>query len=247
MRLLKNKILPLVLAALLLLASFIFWPEIDLAVSGWFYAPGKGFHCAGHPFFLFMENLAFYGSRALGFILALLALITALRRKPVWKIDAKAWLLLWLALVLGAWLIVNTGFKDHWGRARPREVTEFAGHATFSAPLVPQFVTHPNGSFVSGDAAFGFYLPSFAYVVPRRSPKDPKQKRSRHFFWGGMMAGALFGLSRLALGAHFLSDVLFAAFFMLAVSAALHAVMYGRRETAMYWRDWFFDELKLGK
>jgi lipid A 4'-phosphatase len=128
--------------------------------------------------------------------------------------------------------VANVGFKDHWGRARPREVVEFGGVGSFSPALVPQFQkARPNGSFVSGDAAFGFFLPAFAYVAPRRL--------MRRVFWGGMAAGAVFGFIRLAMGAHFLSDIVYAAFFMLASSAGVHAAMYGRRETIAKWKAWF--------
>jgi lipid A 4'-phosphatase len=215
----------------LLLVLPVVWPRIDLIASGFFYRAHEGFFLADNPVFTALHWLAYYGARGLGVAFAVLALAAWVRRKPMGGVDAKAWTFLLLALLIGPALIANAGFKDHWGRARPREVTEFDGAAPFSPALVPQPGARRNGSFVSGDGAFGFFLPAFAFVAPKR--------RSRRVFWGCMGAGTLFGFARLAMGAHFLSDVIYAAFLMLAASSAVHAAMYGRAVTVARWRSWF--------
>jgi lipid A 4'-phosphatase len=162
--------------------------------------------------------------------LVLAAFAAFLRHGPFLGIDTKGWIFLALALLLGPGLVANAILKDHWGRARPREVIEFGGQATFSPAVIPQPDARRNGSFISGDGAFGFYLPAFAYVVPKR--------QSRRFLSGGIALGFVFGMTRIVMGAHFLSDVAFAALFMFAVAAALHAAMFGRRNTADLWREW---------
>ncbi len=50
--------------------------------------------------------------------------------------------------------------------------------------------------------------------------------------------GAVFGYTRLAMGAHFLSDVIFAMLAMLAVMAVLQTAFFGKRATLQYWRCW---------
>lgn len=212
----------------------VFCPHSDLLISGLFYAHGQGFVFAQNPALLFLQNVAYYGARILGIALLLAALIAFVKKAPLLGINGKGWLFLLLALVIGPGLVANAGFKDHWGRARPREVSEFGGSAVFSPALVPQAEAHKNSSFVSGDGAFGFYLPSFAYVVPRR--------QSRKFFWGGIGGGFIFGCARIIMGAHFFSDVIFAALFMLLTSACLHAALFGKRNTAVFWREWFLME-----
>ncbi|MDD3371678.1 MAG: phosphatase PAP2 family protein, partial [Alphaproteobacteria bacterium] len=184
----------------------VFWPQVDLFFSGLFYTQGQGFLLVSHPAFAVLHYLAFYGARFLASTLLLLALLAwALRKRLL--LDAKAWLFVFLALVIGPGLVANAGFKDNWGRARPRETTEFGGGEVFSPALSPQFSrTKTNGSFVCGDGAFGFFLPVFAYVVPAR--------RRRIVFWSGMAAGGAFSFARLAMGAHFFSDIIYAAALM---------------------------------
>jgi membrane-associated PAP2 superfamily phosphatase len=207
------------------------WPRADLIVSGWFYRPGQGFYLADQPLLVFLHGVAYYGARVLGAGLAVAALVAVLRRKPLFSISAKGWLFLFLALLLAPGLVGNALFKDQWGRARPHEVTEFGGAASFSPALLPQPEAHRNGSFIAGDAAFGFYLTAFAYVLPTAAAR-------RRALRVGMLAGILLGLARIMMGAHFLSDVVFAGFFMLTTIAALHAAMYGPRETRLRWREW---------
>jgi len=221
-----------------LLALPVIWPHIDLLASGAFYREGQGFFLADNSFFVALHWLAYDGARVLGVVFAVLAVFTCFKQKRQGKeavllsLDTKAWLFLLLALVIGPGLVANVGLKDHWGRARPREVVELGGNAAFSPALIPHFENaHSNGSFVAGDAAFGFFLPAFAYVAPRRF--------SRRVFWGCMTAGGLFGFARLVMGAHFFSDIVYAAFTMLLATACVHAALYGKRETANRWRGFF--------
>ena len=225
--------MPLFLALFALaLALPVLWPQIDLFTSGLFYHEGQGFFLADNPILLTLHWLASPGAIFLGLGFAVLALITWKRRAPLGSLDAKAWLFLLLALIIAPGLVANVGFKDHWGRERPRDIVEFGGTKTFSPALTPHFENaHSNGSFVAGDGAFGFFLPAFAFVVPRPS--------SRRVFWGTLFAGSLFGATRILMGAHFLSDVLFAACFMLVSVTCVYAAFYGVNDAASQWKNWF--------
>ena len=110
-------------------------------------------------------------------------------------------------------------------------MTQFGGTATFSPALVPQPEAHRNGSFVAGDPCLGFMLTGFAYVLPAAASR-------RRALYGGLLAGGLLGAARIMMGAHFLSDVLFAGLFMLATIALLHATLYGPQTTRARWREW---------
>ena len=212
----------------LLLAALLAWPTLDLAVTTVFYTPEKGFEATTLWPFQTLHGIAYYGARVFG--VALVLGLLAAWKKPFLALPRKAWFFLFLCLVIGPGLVANVIFKDHWGRARPHQIAEFGGTGSFSPPLQMSAACQTNCSFVSGDGAFGFFLPSLAYVIAPR--------RSRRVFWSGMVLGAVFGTARIAMGAHFLSDVLFAALFMLLTSALLHALLYGPRRTFEIWKRW---------
>lgn len=210
-----------------LLTVPVLWPQMDLFLSGLFYRSDIGFFLERNIGFLTLHNFANVGARVFVVSFAALALASWAKRKTFF-INAKAWMFLLLALLIGPGLVANVGFKDHWGRARPREISEFGGSYSFSSALTPQFdQARSNGSFVSGDGAFGFFLPAVAYVVPPRS--------RRRAFWLGLAGGGAFGFARIAMGAHFFSDVIYAAFLMLLVTALIHAAMFGKAETFSRW------------
>jgi len=82
---------------------------------------------------------------------------------------------------------------------------------------------------VGGDAAFGYWFHSFAYVVPPR--------RRRAVFWSGIGVGLGYSILRVGMGAHFLSDVFFAAVVVLTTSAALFGSMFGKAKIRQRWQD----------
>lgn len=214
-----------------LLALPVLWPELDLLLSSLFVSPNQGFIWGNSAFLNILNRTAYVGSRVMGVVFIAAAILTWLWRRPV-IFSSKAWLFLFIALVLGPGLIANVGFKDHWGRSRPRDVVEFGGTKSFSPALSPRFdAAKQNGSFVSGDGAFGFFLPAFAFVVPRR--------HARRTFWSAMAVGSILGFARIASGAHFFSDVVFAGFIVLAATTAVHACMYGLAETKARWSAFF--------
>lgn len=114
-----------------------------------------------------------------------------------------------LAGSLGPGLLVNSGFKDNWQRARPYQVEPFGGTQQFTRAGVMTDQCNNNCSFVSGHVACGFFLVSLMLVQRRRAVA-----------WGvtGVVAGALIGFARMADGAHWLSDALWACPITLACS-----------------------------
>lgn len=214
---------------LVLTALFVTWPEADIFVSSLFYEKDVGFFWKGAWILNALEQIAYYGSRILAGALAIAVIIALSKKRAVLRLDARAWGFLLLALLIGPGLVANVIFKDHWGRARPREIVEFGGTSSFSPAYAISDQCSSNCSFISGDGSFGFFLTSFAYVVA--------PKRRKKVFWGCILAGCAFGGARIAMGAHFISDVIGAAFFMLITSALLHALMYGWRRTKDCWDE----------
>jgi lipid A 4'-phosphatase len=220
---------PALWLAVALCALLVLVPGIDLVVSGWFYAAGSGFAWDGAPLAEAIHEVVQILVRTAAVLLLVATLWTWLRQRRLLGLDARRWTFLALALALGPGLIANAVLKDHWGRARPRQVEAFGGTAIFTPPLIPAGQCGRNCSFVAGDPTVGFVVHSVAYVVPAR--------RRRRTFWGSMALGGLLGLLRIGMGGHFFSDVVFAAAVILLVSAGLHALLFDRWSTAAAWRD----------
>jgi lipid A 4'-phosphatase len=109
-----------------------------------------------------------------------------------------------ILLALGPGLMVNSVFKDHWGRQRPRDITQFGGTKLFHQPW--ERGGAGNGkSFPSGHGAAAFYLAMPYFALRRRKPRLAKQ-----IFSAGMIYGVLMGVARIAQGGHYASDILWA-------------------------------------
>ena len=211
----------------------IIFPGIDLAVSRLFFLPGEAnrnlnFLLANTTAADVCHEIVQRSSQGLAVVFLLGFLWCALRLRRLCGLGALHWLFLGLALAAGPGLLANLVFKENWDRARPSQIQEFGGSAHFTPPLVMSNECHHNCSFVSGDASAGFFLTAFAYVARRRR---------REIFWAGIGAGVVTGLVRIGQGAHFLSDVFFAGLLILAVTAALHALFWGRAATVTWWRE----------
>ena len=181
------------------------WPAIDLAASRTFYTPGSGFsHSA---------ILGTVHADLRYFVIAIVVLAAA--ALVAWQHRRRAALYLLLALALGPGLVVNTVFKDHWGRARPTQIVEFGGTQKFTPVFVPADQCTTNCSFPAGDPAVGFFLISAALLVPGLTTR-------RWAIAGAVAAGAALGVMRIAQGGHFLSDVVASGFLVTGLSWLLY-------------------------
>ncbi len=202
-------------------ALFSLFPGIDLWTSGLFYRPEEGFFLANAwPLRLAYAAIP-YIVDAIVIGVPVLFLISVLRRRPVWGIERKAAAFLLLSLALGPGLVVNAGLKDHWGRARPVQVTEFGGSHAFTPALLPAKECQHNCSFTAGHPAVGFYLVSLAFLIPGRRTRRAATAAALGF-------GALIGLVRMAQGGHFLSDVVFSALLVYGTSWLAYAAIMQR-------------------
>jgi lipid A 4'-phosphatase len=223
-------------AALAATALLVLVPGIDLAVSGLFYSPETGFAWRDRPVPDFLHEGIQLGARLLfvAFLAGLGATLWLSWRagygREVLGLGRRDWLFLLASLLVAPGLVANTVLKDNWDRARPVQVEQFGGQLNHTPPLVISDQCSHNCSFVSGDAAIGFYLHALAYVAARR--------RSRAVLAAGLAAGGLAGLLRIGMGAHFFSDVVFAGAFMVLTVGIVHALLYGPAETAGRWRSW---------
>jgi lipid A 4'-phosphatase len=123
------------------------------------------------------------------------------------KILSSPAMYLLMAVLIGPGLLVNYGFKEHFGRARPKHILEFGGDRAFSAPFRVVSECMHNCSFSSGHAAMGYYFSSISYVAPKQYQVIT--------FLCGILLGSIIGFGRVLQGGHFLSDVVFSGIFII--------------------------------
>jgi len=197
-------------------AAFAIWTDIDLQVSALFY-DGEGFFLKDSRFVQLVDRFGMWPMRfaAIGAFLAWL--FSFHEFTPDWAVTWRNGLL-FMALIglLGPGLVIESGLKSHHGRARPHQVEQFGGAHAFSAYYAPADACATNCSFPSGHTAAGFYFLALGFVLGGRARREA--------FLGGCVLGALNGFARIAQGAHFLSDVVFAGLIMWAVIIALDAI-----------------------
>ena len=201
---------------------FIVFPSADLWFTGLFYDGARGFYLSGAWWVLLFYYLIPPLTTCV--VLGLLGLLAhnLIRKRALGPLNTRVVLYLLTALALGPGLVVHTVFKDHWGRARPRDVIEFGGDKTFTPAFIISDQCDRNCSFVAGHPSMGFYFLAFAFLARRR--------RYRVYLAAGGFGG-LVGLGRIAQGAHFLSDVIFSGLFVFVVAYALYYYVF-RLETA---------------
>lgn len=195
--------IPLIL--LLILAPVT--PKIDLYIEHYFYVDE---HFESNNFVNYIYILGVIP----GWVLACGALLIFILSYfyPFWKPWRPYVLLPLLTMIIGAGLIVDKSFKDHWGRPRPKQIKEFGGTQSFRPFYKPNFFhqSEPSKSFPSGHCSMGFLFFTVAFLGLRL--------RKRWLFWVGILSttilGLLLGYGRMAQGGHFFSDVIFSAAIM---------------------------------
>ena len=213
-------IIALVIAAVSGLV-FGFFPQLDLAVSAPFYAMTNG---GNHFAARFYEPLMVARDAGLwaGTLLVAPAVVALLfklilpRRKLL--ISGRAIIFLIATLALAPGLVANVLLKDHWGRSRPIDVTQFGGSEHFVAWWDPRGDCPSNCAFVSGDVAGAFWTLAPAVLAPPQ--------------WRALSIGAALTLGtamaamRVIAGAHFLSDTIFAGVFTFLIIWLMYGLIY---------------------
>ncbi|HEX9080023.1 MAG TPA: phosphatase PAP2 family protein [Desulfuromonadaceae bacterium] len=189
------------LVVLLLATALIAATGADLRVSAWFHRPGGwpvGDRFPWHQLY----RWGYYPAYIIGF--ASLGVCLAGWFRPALVPFRRGAAYLVVLLLLGPGLLVNTVFKDHWGRPRPRQVVQFGGTMAFHHPWEPG-EAGKGKSFPSGHGGAAFYLAMPYFVLRRRRPRAADL-----VFAAGMLYGGLMGIARISQGGHFVSDILWA-------------------------------------
>jgi lipid A 4'-phosphatase len=216
-------VIALVIAAVVGIV-FAVSPRLDLDISAPFYDRNRDiFSVNAQLWVYYLRNAA----RGLITLLVAPAFLAALGKLvwPRWRmlIEGRAALFLAVTLALGPGVVTNLIFKDHWGRPRPIDVTEFGGSDPFTPWWDPRGPCPNNCSFIAGEPSGAFWTLAPAALAP---------PQWRPFAYGAALAfGAGIGLLRIAGGAHFFTDVVFAGVFMFLLVWTLHGLIYRWRAT----------------
>jgi membrane-associated PAP2 superfamily phosphatase len=205
----------LVSGLLVFLTALIALSGADLAVSSFFFI--KGAWPVGDRF---PWKLLYQIDRLPAVLLAVAGLLAAAAslRWPSWRQWARSGVFLALLLALGPGLLVNTIFKEGWGRPRPREVLQFEGKKIFLHPW-QKGISGQGRSFPSGHASAAFYMMSPFFIYRHKN-----KKRAHAWLAGGVVFGIFMSIARISQGGHFLSDTLW-SFGMVYLTALFLAAL----------------------
>ena len=202
--------------------AFGYWPEADLAVAA-FFATERGDFPANRSLLLGLVRHVLW-SAIISFALFALAMVTIqFLFQPVRRIATRVWGFVALTSALGPGILVNEVLKTHWGRARPRDIEAFGGEAGFTPALVAADECVRNCSFVSGEAS-GLFTAAAMLTLVFLPGIDGRANRiaAALAIWVPAVYGATL---RIAMGAHFLSDVVFAFLLSAILTLALFLVL----------------------
>jgi membrane-associated PAP2 superfamily phosphatase len=194
-------------------------PQLDLDIAGAFFDPAR------HLFDVNAQMWVQHTREAARVLITLIVLpaFLAVIGKLIWPrrrmlIEARAALFLIATLALGPGLLTNVILKDHWGRPRPIDVQQFGGDYRFTSWWDPRGGCPDNCSFIAGEPSGAFWtLAPAALAGPELQPLA---------YAAALAFGAGVGVLRIAAGAHFFSDVVFAGVFMYLLIWLIHGVIY---------------------
>ena len=203
-------------------ALFLFFPELDIWVSGYFFdRVSHDWWLSDNPLVLLSYEvfrvLPYY---LIPIIIALFLSSITFRKISETKLR-KVLVFLLVVLLVGPGLVVHKLFKDESGRARPQDVSFFSGEQQFTPPFIKSNQCSDNCSFVSGHAAMGFFFIALSWAF----------NNPRWVFYGGA-TGFIVGFGRVVQGAHWASDILFGFFLVLGSALLISRLMFGH-----WWPD----------
>jgi len=194
----KNIFLLLLGASLAVAMLPVLWPRLDIAAAAFFLQPDPPVNPAKWFWVDLVNEYTPDLFRTIAIILLAGWIAIGLTRR--WRRTALALAFVGVSLLLGPGF-ATWAVKEHQLRARPFDVVEFGGQRQFTPALQQANQCSNNCAFVSGHVACGFFFASLMLLDPRR-----------RWWWItiGVVAGGLIGVARMSVGAHWLSDALWA-------------------------------------
>jgi len=210
--------------AIAVVAGLLFglYPRLDLLIAQHFHdyidESHNAFAWRISPPVMLVRNIGLWVGTVLvaPAVAALVVKLILPQRKML--ISGRAIVFLIATMALGPGLLVNVALKDHWGRPRPIDVTEFGGDQHFVAWWDTRGDCPNNCAFVSGDVAGAFWTIAPAALAP---------PQWRALAYGAALAlGVTMAAFRVMAGAHFASDVMFAGVFTFLIIWLVYGLIY---------------------
>ena len=200
-----------------LVLFFMFFPGFDIWISRQFYEPGQGFISGQDGLLGFMR--AVMPVVILGaFVFAIALWVAGIwYERWFWGMTTNRAIYLMVTLVVGPGLVVEALLKPNWGRARPKDLEIFGGHANYTPPMWVATECDRNCSFVSGHAAIAFWVTAFGFMLPT--------KWRMLVVSGGLLLGVLMSWARIVQGGHFFSDVFFAGLIVVGLNILFYRLI----------------------
>lgn len=223
-----SKSLSWILPIILMILITPFTPWLDLKITSLFYHPENSLldRFSTGPFFdFFFVQGMFPAWTVFALSTLFLGLSCFLNKFKFWRSPL---LVLVLTFVMGAGFFTHLVLKDHWGRPRPKQVTQFGGIQEFRPFYSPNIFNQPepSKSFPCGHCSMGFFFFALALVGKRLNKK--------WLTYLGMtiaiVLGSVLGVVRIMQGGHFFSDVLFSALLMWLTAYGMDYLVYSSEE-----------------
>jgi membrane-associated PAP2 superfamily phosphatase len=207
-------------------AVFAIYPQLDVAIAALFYNPTT------HAFAAWYSDRVEHARDAATLLIMLIVApaFLAVAGKLIFPqrrmlIPGRAALFLIVTLAIGPGILTNGILKGHSARMRPVDTVELGGKERFTAWWDPRGPCPENCSFVAGEASGAFWTLAPAALAP---------PQWRPFAYAGaLIFGAAMGVLRMAAGAHFFTDVVFAGVLMYLLIWTLHGLIYRWRPTRL--------------
>lgn len=201
---------------------FGLYPELDLRIARHYHdyidKSRNAFAWRIYPPMMKARDISLWVTTVLVLPAVVALVIKVLLPKRKLLISGRAILFLIATLALAPGLMVNVLLKDHWGRPRPIDVTEFGGKQHFAAWWDPRGDCRNNCSFVSGDVSGAFWTIAPAALAP---------PQWRALAYGAALAlGTGMAVFRVMAGGHFVSDTIFAGLFTFLIIWIVHGLIY---------------------
>jgi lipid A 4'-phosphatase len=202
----------------------IIYSQVDIQISSLFYSAEQGFYLKDSWWVRLLYNSVPILLKTIVFGVIGLYIVNKIFKTKLLKVNGRITLYLLIALIVGPGLIVNSLFKDHFGRARPFTVTEFGGDRIFTPAFVITDQCEKNCSFSSGHAAGAFFVLALAFLM---------KKRREWWIALATVYGFGVGVARIAAGGHFFSDVFISYFVVLSISQLCYELIISQN-TSVY-------------